>query len=121
MASSIGYSTGPSGTHLTKLFAGWGISAAIESRLVVAPPGVPVGSLVARGEIELVFQQLSEFIAVDGIDVLGALPSPIQSITTFSGAVLFASVQPDAARAVLEFMAGPAATATKLRQGMEPA
>jgi molybdate transport system substrate-binding protein len=118
---SVGYSTGPSGTYLAKLFADWGIGDVLAGRVVVAPPGVPVGSLVARGEIELGFQQLSELIAEKGIDVVGLLPPAIQSITTFSGGVLHTSSQPGTARAVLEFMAGPAATATKQRNGMEPA
>src|SRR6516162_2474440 len=59
-ARSIGYSTGPSGVYLARLFERWGIAEAIAPRLVQAPPGVPVGSLIARGEVELGFQQLSE-------------------------------------------------------------
>ena len=58
-AASIGYSTGPSGIALKRLFERWGIADEIEQRLVQAPPGVPVGTLVARGEVELGFQQLS--------------------------------------------------------------
>jgi molybdate transport system substrate-binding protein len=117
----VGYSTGPSGAHLARLFYDWGIADAMKRRVVVAPPGVPVGTLVARGEIDLGFQQLSEFIGLEGIDIVGLLPSPIQSMTIFSGAVPFASAQPDAARAMLEFMAGPAGTPAKQRNGMESA
>ena len=72
-ARRISYSTGPSGVHLAKLFERWGIAAEIASRLVQAPPGVPVGSLVARGDVDLGFQQLSELMHLDGIDVLGRL------------------------------------------------
>jgi molybdate transport system substrate-binding protein len=120
-ARNVGYSTGPSGTHLAKLFTGWGIDEALKRRIVIAPPGVPVGSLVARGDIDLGFQQGSEFIDVNGIDVIGLLPPAIQSMTTFSGGIPCTSTQPDAARAMLEFMAGPAATAITQRNGMEPA
>src|SRR6188768_3719812 len=70
-ASTIGYSTGPSGVALAKLFQRWGIAEQIRDRIVTPPPGVPVGSLVARGDIALGFQQLSELIHVAGIDVLG--------------------------------------------------
>src|SRR5581483_12145047 len=59
-AKTLSYSTGPSGVYLEKLFDRWGILQEIRSRIVVPPPGVPVGSLVANGTVELGFQQLSE-------------------------------------------------------------
>jgi molybdate transport system substrate-binding protein len=120
-AASIGYSTGPSGTYLATLFDRWGVADAVKGRIRVAPPGVPVGSLVAKGELELGFQQLSEFVDLDGIDVVGLLPPEIQAITIFSGGVGRAAAQPDRAREVLEFMAGPSTVETKRRLGMEPA
>ena len=120
-ARTLGYSTGPSGVHLTKLFERWGIADAIKSRIVQAPPGVPVGSLVARGEVELGFQQLSELIHQDGIDVLGPLPPAIQINTIFSAGLSATSTQARAVRALLDFMASPAATDIKRRNGLEPA
>jgi molybdate transport system substrate-binding protein len=120
-AASIGYSTGPSGTYLATLFERWGIADVVKERIRVAPPGVPVGSLVATGELELGFQQLSEFVELDGIDVVGLLPSEIQAITIFSGGVGRMATQPDRAREVLEFMAGPSTVETKRRLGMDPA
>ncbi len=68
-----------------------------------APPGVPVGSLVASGEIELGFQQLSELMSLPGIDVLGPLPDEIQIITTFSAGVPTASRDPETVRSLLDF------------------
>jgi molybdate transport system substrate-binding protein len=120
-ARTIGYSTGPSGVQLAKLFERWGIADQIRERIVTAAPGVPVGALVARGEVELGFQQLSELMHLDGIDVLGPLPEPVQIVTIFSAAVGTKSAQPDAARALLQFMASPAAADAKRRQGMTPA
>ena len=120
-AGSIGYSTGPSGVQLMKLFERWGIADEIARRTVQAPPGVPVGALVARGEVELGFQQLSELLHLDGIDLVGALPPAVQIVTTFSAGVCSASAHPEAARALLAFMSSPETAEAKRRQGMEPA
>jgi molybdate transport system substrate-binding protein len=120
-AGSVAYSTGPSGTFLARLFAGWGIADALKDRITVAPPGVPVGSLVARGEVELGFQQLSELVALEGIDVVGPMPEPVQVITIFSGGVAATSTQPDSARELLQFMGGSAFADVKRQHGMEPA
>ena len=119
-ASSLSYSTGPSGVYLEKLFARWGILDAVKSRIVVPPPGMPVASLVASGKAALGLQQLSELLNVDGIEVLGPLPAAIQTITTFSGAISARCEQPGAAAALLDYMNLPAATAVKQRYGMEP-
>jgi molybdate transport system substrate-binding protein len=120
-ARTVGYSTGPSGVQLAKLFERWGIAEELRERIVTALPGVPVGALVARGEVELGFQQLSELLHLDGIDVLGPLPEPVQIVTIFSAGVGAKAAQPDAARTLLDYMASPAADAAKQRQGMTSA
>lgn len=120
-AKTIGYSTGPSGVALTKLFAHWGIADAIQARTVQAPPGVPVGALVARGEVELGFQQLSELMHLEGIAVIGPMPPGLEIVTTFSAGLCAASGQPDAVAALIAFMRSPAAAEAKRRHGMEPA
>ena len=119
-ARKIGYSTGPSGRHLTNLFERWGIAATIAPRTVEAPPGVAVGTLVARGDVDLGFQQLSELMHLPGIDVVGTLPPEIQEITVFSGAVCVSSARRAAAQALLSFCTSPAADAAKRDHGMEP-
>ena len=120
-ARTIGYSTGPSGDHLLSLLKRWELSDALNDRLVQAPPGVPVATLVASGAVELGFQQLSEFMHASGIDVVGLLPDAIQNVTTFAGGVAAVSTQPDNARALLTFMASPTVAPIKRQNGMEPA
>jgi molybdate transport system substrate-binding protein len=120
-APTIGYSTGPSGIALMKLFEQWGIAAQVEARIVQAPAGVPVGSLVAAGEVALGFQQLSELMHLKGIEVVGPMPDPVQIVTTFSAGACTASTQADAVHGLLDFLASPEAAETKRRHGMEPA
>jgi molybdate transport system substrate-binding protein len=120
-APTLSYSTGPSGVALAKLFERWGIAEQIKERIVTAPPGVPVGSLVAKGEVALGFQQLSELIHVPGIQIVGPLPSAIQITTTFSAAMTSGCTRPAQVQALLDFMASPEAAQAKRRQGMEPA
>jgi molybdate transport system substrate-binding protein len=120
-ARSLSVSTGPSGVQLAKLFERWGIADVLKDRIVQAPPGVPVGTLVARGEVALGFQQFSELMGLPGIDLLGPLPPEIQINTTFSAALATSSTQPDAVRALLQAMASPAVAEIKRRNGMEPA
>ena len=121
VAASIGTSTGPSGVQLAQLFERWGIAEQIQARSVVAPPGVPVGALVARGEVALGFQQLSELISLDGITIVGPLPAEVQIITVFSAGLCSGSTQPEAGRALLDFLASPDTREAKLRHGMTPA
>ena len=118
---SVGCSTGPSGVALAGLFERWGIAAEIKDRIVHASPGVPVGALVARGEVELGFQQLSELMHLSGVDVIGPLPPAIQIITTFSAGICANSMQGDAVRSLLDFMTSPLSIDAKRRHGMEPA
>jgi molybdate transport system substrate-binding protein len=116
---SVGYSTGPSGVYLERLLATWDPDKRVKR--VQAPPGTPVGSLVANGEVELGFQQLSELIHLQGIELLGPLPAAIQLMTVFSGGVSTQSTQPEAARAALGYMASAKALEAKRRNGLSAA
>ena len=118
-ANSVSYSTGPSGVHLEKIFARWGVLEELRTRIVVPPPGVPVGSLLALGAVQLGFQQLSELINLQGIRVLGPLPAALQLATVFSGAVACVSTRPQSATALLHYLASPEVRAIKPHFGME--
>lgn len=120
-ADKISYSTGPSGVALQKLFERWGIAEAMAAKTVQAPPGVPVASLVAKGEVALGFQQLSELLHVPGIAIVGGLPEPIQIVTVFSAGIPVNAPRAEAVRALLAFMTSPEAAEAKRRQGMSPA
>lgn len=120
-APHVGYSTGPSGDHLLALFERWGIAVTVKERLVQARPGIPVASLVASGEVSIGFQQLSELLNVDGVEVVGLLPDVIQGMTTFSGGIARVSTQAERVRELLAFMASPAVAAIKREHGMEAA
>ena len=117
----IGYSTGPSGVALMALFARWGMADTVGPRCVQAPPGVPVAALVARGEVALGFQQLSELMHAPGITVIGPLPEAVQITTTFSAGLCATSPHAEAAGQLLAFLASPQAAAAKHRHGMQPA
>lgn len=120
-ARRISYSSGPSGDHLKRLLERWGIAETLSARLVQAPPGVPVGSLLARGEADLGFQQMSELLDLPGIDILGLLPSEVQSETLFAAGIGSRSSSPDEARALIAYLTSPETGAAKRRHGLEPA
>jgi molybdate transport system substrate-binding protein len=117
-ARGVGYSTGPSGKHLIKLVERWGLAKS--ARLVATPPGVPVATLLARGEADLGFQQLSELLDMPGIDIVGPMPPEIQETTVFRGAVCIASTRCAETEALLAYFASPETAAVKHRYGMEP-
>lgn len=118
-ARSIAYSTGPSGVYLIELFERMGITAQIKGK-VKQVKGEPAGAVVARGEAELGFQQMSELLPVPGIDIVGPLSPDIQKITVFSAGVHRKSQVGDAARALVKFVQAPAAHPVIRRKGLEP-
>lgn len=120
-APTLGYSTGPSGVQLARQFEAWGIAGQIAPRIVQAKPGVPVGALVAKGEVALGFQQRSEMLGVPGITVVGGLPKAVEIITTFSGSIAATCQQPQAMRQLLAFWQSAACDELKRQHGMDPA
>ena len=120
-ARTLGYSTGPSGTALLKLFERWGILDKLQERIVQAPPGIPVGKLVAEGKVELGFQQYSEMMDVPGVDIVGPMPAECAIFSTFTAGLCNTSRQPEAVRDLIAYMHSPGTADAKRRYGMEPA
>jgi molybdate transport system substrate-binding protein len=114
----VGYSTGPSGKHVLALVDRWGLTAS--ARLVNAPPGVPVATLLAGDKADIGFQQLSEFLEMPGIEIVGPLPREIQLTTVFRAAICTASTRREQTAALLAWLASPETAAAKRRCGMEP-
>jgi molybdate transport system substrate-binding protein len=119
-AKSVAYSSGPSGFYLADLFKKMGIADQIKDKVKQTPSGVQVGEVVARGEADLGFQQVSELLHLKGIQYLGPLPADIQHITVFSAGLHRAAPEPDAAKALVKFLTAPEASPIIRRTGMEP-
>jgi len=119
-ATSIGYSSGPSGAYLAGLFQRMGIADELRPKIKQAAPGVAVGDLIARGEVEIGFQQVSELLSIKDIDFVGPLPPDVQQITVFSAGLHVAAAAPSAAGALARFLSSPAAVPAIRSKGMEP-
>jgi molybdate transport system substrate-binding protein len=123
-AKSIGYSDSSSGTCLvTTLFGKLGVADQVagKSRKVRGPPsGEPVAAVVARGEVEIGFQQVSELLHVPGVSFVGPIPAELQPRFAFSGALTAAVEEPEAAQALIRFIASPEAAATIRNAGLAP-
>jgi molybdate transport system substrate-binding protein len=117
---SIGYSTGPSGIYLVSLLQKLGIADAVKPKLKQTPSGVFVGTLVANGEAEIGFQQVSELIHFKGVDFVGPLPAEVQLYTTFSSGIQAGAKEADAGKALVKFLTSPPAAAAFKKNGMEP-
>ncbi len=120
-AKSIAYSDSASGVYLsTELFPRLGIVDQIKgkSKKIEADP---VGGVVATGEFEIGFQQISELRPVKGIDIVGPLPAGAQRITVFAAGIPTTATHPEAAKALIEWLASPAAYAAIKNSGLVPA
>jgi molybdate transport system substrate-binding protein len=118
-AKSVGCSSSASGVYLTtELFPRLGVADRIRSKLRMSEG--PVGELVARGEVEIGFQQISELLPVPGIDYVGPLPPKAQRETIFAAGIVAGTHVVDAARALIAFLASPAAAPTISKTGLDP-
>jgi molybdate transport system substrate-binding protein len=119
VAGRIGYSTGPSGAALLALLSRWGMADAIRDRMVQARPGVPVAALLAGGEADLGFQQLSEMQGAEGVVVLGTMPPGADVVTTFVAAVGVHAPQATLAVQALHYLQSAATPERLLRYGLQ--
>jgi len=119
-AKAVGFSTGPSGVYILQLFERLGIADHLKGK-VKQIKGEPVAAVVARGEADIGFQQISELLPVPGIDLVGPLPPDIQQITIFSAGVNVAAQEPEAAQALIRFIKAPDAAPVLKKSGLEPA
>lgn len=104
-AKSVAYSQGPSGFHVAEVFKKLGLSDAVKDKLLITPSGVQIGEIVAKGEIDLGFQQVSELIHLPGIQFLGPLPAELQHYRVFAFGLHASSASRDAAKAFVTFVA----------------
>jgi molybdate transport system substrate-binding protein len=119
-AKSVAYSDSASGVYVsTEMFQKLGIAEEMKGK-ARAIPAEPVGGVVARGDAEIGFQQISELKPVAGIDIVGQLPADVQKITVFSAGIAAGSKEPDAGKALIRFLASPAAAPVIIKSGMEP-
>jgi molybdate transport system substrate-binding protein len=119
-AKTIAYSDSASGVYVsTEMFDKLGIRDAMKDKARKIP-ATPVGEIVAHGEAEIGFQQISELRPVEGIDIVGPLPDELQKITVFSAGIATVSKEPDAGKALIKFLASPAARPEIVKSGMDP-
>jgi molybdate transport system substrate-binding protein len=119
-AKSVAYSDSASGVYVsTEMFGKLGIADEMKDRARKIP-ATPVAEIVARGDAEIGFQQISELKPVAGIDIVGPLPGELQKVTVFSAGIASVSKEPDAGKALIKFLASPGASETLIKSGLEP-
>ena len=118
-AKSIGLSTGPSGVYLEKLFERLSVADAVKAKTRLIPSGGTVSTLLANGEAEIGFQQISEIAHAEGVDYVGPLPPELQLISVFTAGIHTGASHPDEARALVRFLTAPAGLAVMKKHGLE--
>ena len=120
-AQSIAYSARVSGDYLTKeLYQRLGIAGQVMGKSRLIGGGERVGAVVARGEAEIGFQQMSELLPVPGIDHVTPLPPEVQKVSVFSAGVAVSTGDADSARALVQFLTSPEADSAITKSGLEP-
>lgn len=119
-ARSIAVSSGTSGRHMVEVFARLGIADRVAAKTLQPPSGAQIAGLVARGEADLGFQQVSELRHAADVHYLGPLPAGLQQYTVYSGAVHALSRQSESARAFVGRLRSPEARAATVESGLEP-
>jgi molybdate transport system substrate-binding protein len=118
-AKTVGYTSGPSGVYMAGLIEKMGIAAQIKPKHRTVPSGGTVGTIVASGDAEIGFQQVSELVHIPGIDYIGPLPADVQCVTVFSSGIQAGAKEPAAAKTLQQFLTTPAAGAVMKKHGLE--
>jgi molybdate transport system substrate-binding protein len=118
---SVAYSSGPSGVYLADLFQRWGVMQELKPKIIQTKPGVPVGDVLARGEAEIGFQQVSELLSHPGITYVGPLPPDIQLYTVFAAGTHVSAKERSAVHELTKFLTSRTAEPEFRKSGMEPA
>lgn len=119
-AKSVAYSSGPSGVYIAELFNRMGIAEQAKHKLKLPPSNVLVGDVLARGEADLGFQQVSDLLHVKDIVYVGPLPAEIQNITVYAAGLHTAAPAPEAAKALVKFITASEARPVIMKAGMDP-
>ena len=119
-AKTITYSAGASGVYIASMLQKLGIYDQVKAKAVAVKPSEPVGEVVARGDAEIGFHQVSELLPVKGIRYLGPLPADIQNITMYSGGIHSGTKAEAAAKALVAFLSTPSAMQSLGKHGLEP-
>ncbi|RON85684.1 substrate-binding domain-containing protein [Pseudomonas fluorescens] len=118
-AKSVAYSDSASGVYIEKeLFNKLGVEDQLKPKAKMVPK-VPVGSVVATGDYQLGFQQVSELLPVPGVSFVGKIPESVQSVTRFAAGIPVGAQHPKEARALLDYLAAPAAQADVQATGLD--
>lgn len=118
-AKTVGYTSGPSGVYMGSLVERMGIAAEVKAKFRSVPSGGTIGTIVASGDCEIGFQQVSELVHIPGITYIGPLPAEVQRVTTFSCGLQTGAPQPDAAKALMAFLTTANARAVMQKHGLE--
>jgi len=118
-AKTVGYTSGPSGVYMAGLVERMGIAAAVNAKFRSVPSGGTIGTIVASGDCEIGFQQVSELVHIPGVDYIGPLPAEVQRVTVFSIGLQTGAPNPGPAKALVAFLTTPAAVAVMQKHGLE--
>ena len=120
-AKTVGYTSGPSGVYMAGLIEKMGIAADIKPKFRSVPSGGTIGTIIAAGECEIGFQQISELVHIAGIDYAGPLPPEIQRVTVFTCGIQTGAANADAATALVAFLTTAAARTVMQKHPVETA
>jgi molybdate transport system substrate-binding protein len=118
-AKTVGYTSGPSGVYMANLIERMAIAAEIRPKHRGVPSGGTIGTIIASGDCEIGFQQISELVHIKGIDYVGPLPPDVQRVTIFATGIPAGAPNPDGARALVKFLTTPASAAVIRKHGLE--